>query len=179
VAVAAMALLPSVAGAKSEPITRTAGDYDLSVRYQREPPLMDVANALVIEVRDRRSGTLVPGLEGSLLVNGQAQVNQVVRPIVVYLRPAAGKPGAYEGVFVPPAVGEYRFQLLGSINGTAIDELFSSGEGGLPEVAVAKDSYTSPGAILALTILGAFLVGLVVIAMRQRSQRRQRQQPAA
>jgi len=177
--VAGLALLAPMAQAKSEPITRAVGNYDLSVSYQKEPPLLDVANALIIEVRDRRSGALVPGLEGSLLVNGQAQVNEAVRPVVVYFRPAAGKPGVYEGVFVPPAVGEYRFQLLGSINGTAIDELFTSGDGGLPEVAVAKDSYTSPGAIIALTTLGVFLVGLVVIAVKQRSQHRHRQQPAA
>lgn len=173
-----LSLWPALTHAEGEPIRRTVGDYDIAVSYQKEP-LMDVGNALLIEVRDNRTGAPVPGLGGTMQVLGEAHVNEVVRPVIVYMRPAVGKPGVYEGVFVPPAIGEYHFRLTGSINGTPVNEEFTSGGGGLPEVVIAGDSYTSPGAIIALTTLGAFLVGLVVIAVKQRSLHRQRRLPTA
>ncbi len=153
---------------------RTVGDYEISVSY-RDEPLLEVGNALMIEVRDLPSGRPVTGLEQMLQASGLVTVDEVIRPVPVYLRPYVGRPGVYEGVFVPPAIGDYRFTVTGYIGNTRVNQVFTSGEGGLPEATVAEDSFTSVGALIALALLVVFLVGLAVIGglqirMRRRSR---------
>ena len=46
-------------------------------------------------------------------------------------------PGWYQSVFIPTAAGKYTFHLGGTIDGTAIDESFTSSPGGFNEVQEA------------------------------------------
>lgn len=148
----------------AEPVRRTVGPYELAVSYAHEPPYLEEGNALVIEVRDARTGQPVLGLERTLRVQGSVTVLEVTRTYAVPLRPAVGRPGVYEGVFVPPALGRYTFRLSGTIEQTPLDEWFTSGEGGLPEVVPRTESdYRDPGVLLALAIFIAYLVGLAAI----------------
>ena len=172
---ASISLPGASAKEQGPPIRRVVGEYEVLVSYSREP-LLEVSNALLIEVREVSRGVPVAGLERSLSVAATAQREEVTRPLPVFLRSRAGEPGSYEGVFVPPVIGRYEFRMLGDIRGTPIDETFTSGPGGLPDIKVADNDFTSGGALIALVLLVAFLVGLAVIAAHQVSERRQRTQ---
>ena len=174
-ALASISLPGASAKEQGPPIRRVVGEYEVLVSYSREP-LLEVSNALLIEVREVSGGAPVANLESSISVLATAQREDVTRPLPVFLRPRAGEPGSYEGVFVPPVIGRYEFRVLGDIRGTPIDEKFISDPGGLPDIKVADSDFTSRGALIAIVLLVAFLVGLAVIAVYQVSKRRQRTQ---
>ncbi len=70
----------------------------------------------------------VEGLEGSIQVevtHVPTGVSRVFDLIAVF-----GEPGHYVATMVPTAAGVYEFRLFGDIEGTAIDEAFSSKGGG-------------------------------------------------
>jgi hypothetical protein len=48
-----------------------------------------------------------------------------------------GQPGWYQSYFFPTAEGPYKFHIFGEIEGTAIDESFTSSEEGFSEVEAA------------------------------------------
>ncbi|HXG36692.1 MAG TPA: hypothetical protein VNL15_06970 [Dehalococcoidia bacterium] len=167
-----------VARAESEPpLRRSVGNYELTVGYASSPPLLEVKNALHIEVRELANSRPVSGLERSLQVTGEVNVESVTRPLSIFLRPVSDQPGVYEGVFVPPSLGDYRFRVTGNILGTPVDEVFSDGPGGLPKAEVAEDDFTSQGALIAVASVVAFLIGLGIIAFLQIRMRR-RPQPS-
>lgn len=159
-----MLLVPSIVAA--EPVERVAGPYRLTLEYANEPPYLEATAVLVLRVSDVTTGAPVAGLERTIRFEGAVEVTEdVVRAFPVFVRPILGQPGAYEAVFIPPAIGEYRFRLLGEIEGLAVDEVFTSGAGGLPEVQVAENDYTSQGALIAYAILSAYLLGMAVLGV--------------
>lgn len=173
-AVAALLLALVPAAALADAVTRTVGDYQITVRYAHEPPYLEEGNALILEVTDLRTGRPVTGLERTLALEGSVIVDQTRRASPVPLRAAADQPGRYEGVFVPPALGEYRFRLTGTIEGVPVDETFRSGEGGLPEVVPREGlDFRAPGSLLASALLALYLVGVGAIVaggwLRRRS----------
>lgn len=132
-----LALLSSLAalpaGAEGT-VERQVGPYLLRLSLDH-PPRLDDANALLLEVVDTRDGRLVEGLQDSLRMEGWVYPTEGARRYVpVFLRPSRERPGTYEGVFVPPALGPYRFYILGSIEKTPVQEEFATGPGGLPDV---------------------------------------------
>jgi hypothetical protein len=164
-------LLPLSARAQG-PLERQVGPYLLRLSFAH-PPRLDDSNALLLEVVDSRSGRPVEGLQDSLRLEGWVFPTEGARRYVpVFLRPARGQPGLYEGVFVPPALGPYRFYLLGSIEGTAVQEEFATGPGGLPEVLPPEEELFTPGAVVAFVILGLYLAGLAALGLWQLRQRR-------
>jgi hypothetical protein len=165
-----VAVLPATAAADS--VRRTVGDYEITVGYASEPPYLEEGNALIIEVVEAATGDPVTGLEETLTVQGTVAVAQTSRSSQVPLRALPDRPGVYEGVFVPPAIGEYSFRIMGVIDGAPIDETFRSSEGGLPAV-VARDAidYTSPGSLLAIALLAAYVVGVGAILVHRRLHR--------
>ena len=48
-----------------------------------------------------------------------------------------GEAGAYESVFIPTVAGPYTFHLTGTIDGTPVDESFTSSPEGFNEVQEA------------------------------------------
>jgi hypothetical protein len=66
---------------------------------------------------------------------------------------------------VPPALGPYRFYLLGSIQGMAVNEEFATGPGGLPEVMPPEEEFFTPGAVVGLVILGLYLAGMAGLGL--------------
>lgn len=163
-AVFTIMLLPSIVAA--EPVERVAGPYRLTLEYANEPPYLEATAVLVLRVSDVTTGAPVAGLERTIRFEGAVEVTEdVVRAFPVFVRPILDQPGAYEAVFIPPAIGEYRFRLLGEIEGLAVDEVFTSGAGGLPEVQVAENDYTSQGALIAYAILSAYLLGMAVLGV--------------
>ncbi|HXG41788.1 MAG TPA: hypothetical protein VNL95_03590 [Dehalococcoidia bacterium] len=153
-------------------IERQVGPYLLRLAFDH-PPRLDDANALLLEVVDTRSGRPVEGLQDSLRMEGWVYPTEGARRYVpVFLRPSRERPGTYEGVFVPPALGPYRFYLLGSIEGTPVQEEFATGPGGLPDVLPPEDELLTPGAVVGLVILGLYLVGMAALALWYLRQRR-------
>lgn len=147
-------------------LIRRAGPYEITVSYLHSPPLVEVDNALVVEVRDASTGEPVAGLERTLHLEASvAPPRASARPIFVTFRPAKDRPGVYEGVFVPPSVGEYTFRLTGDIAGVPVNETFRSGPGGLPDAEPAGTDYASPGAYLAWGLLGVYLAGLAALGL--------------
>lgn len=157
--------LPDAAIADS--IRRTIGNYELTASYASEPLYLEESNAIVLEVHDIDTGQPVVGLERTMKIQLTIVVEQAARSFEVNLRAAKDRPGVYEGVFVPPVVGQYTFRVFGAIGETPIDEQFTAGQGGLGEVVVREGlDYSSPGALIALSILGLYLVGMAFLATR-------------
>lgn len=146
-----------------EGVERQVGPYLLRLSFER-PPRLDDTNALLLEVVDIASGGRVEGLQDSLRMEGWVFPTEGTRRYVpVFLRPSRERPGVYEGVFVPPALGPYRFYLLGNIGGLSVNEEFATGPGGLPEVLPPEEDMLTPGAIVGIVILGLYLAGLAAL----------------
>ena len=169
-AVSLAAALP--APAEAQPIHRTVGNYTLTVYYARDPPYLEDTNSLIVEVLDVRTGTPVAGLERTLRIQVSVTiVVGVIKGLDINLRPYRDRLGVYEGVFVTPAIGRYMFRVFGTIEGTPVDETFTTGDGGLAEVEVAPRDYTSQGAILVLGVLGVYLLSIAFLAGWQLAKR--------
>ncbi len=169
-----MAMLTAGPVAKAEgAIHRTVGDYEIAVRYKWEPVHTEEANAIVIEIKNRITGAPVIGAEATLGIRGTLSVASNPRPFRIDLFAAPNQPGVYEAVIVPPAAGEYTYEIVGAIDSTPVDEFFTTGDGLLPPVVSRGGlDYGESGSRLALGILGAYLVGLAVLLLRMRSRRR-------
>jgi hypothetical protein len=100
---------------------REVGDYSLEVGFLNEPVFSGEESGLDLIVT--RGGEPVEGLEATL----QAEVTYADQTRDLELSPAFGEPGAYRAVFFPTAAGQYSFRIFGDIEGTAIDETFTSG----------------------------------------------------
>ncbi len=160
---------PIVSTARAQepaPLVRRVGPYEVAASYRSSPPLVEVDNALMLKVRDTRTGEPVTGLERTLRLEASvAPPRASARAVFVTFRAAKDRPGVYEGVFVPPSVGDYAFRLTGDIAGVPVDETFRSGPGGLPDAEPAETDYSSPGAYLAWGLLGLYLAGVGALAV--------------
>jgi hypothetical protein len=58
---------------------------------------------------------------------------------VLRLRAVYGEPGAYTADLIPTLPGDYSFHLTGTINGTEVDEVFSSADGEFSTVEPIED----------------------------------------
>jgi hypothetical protein len=114
-----------VAGAHEQ---RDVGDYTFSVGFLEEPVFTGQKSGL--DMRVARGDEPVEGLEETL----QAEVAFGGQSRELELSPVFGEPGAYRSVFFPTAAGPYSFHITGDIDGTAVDETFSSGPDTFGEV---------------------------------------------
>jgi hypothetical protein len=108
---------------------RDVGDYTFSVGFLEEPVFTGQKSGL--DLRVARGGEPVEGLEETL----QAEVTFSGQSRDLEISPVFGQPGAYRSVFFPTAAGPYSFHITGDIDGTPIDETFSSGPDTFGEVA--------------------------------------------
>lgn len=139
------ALLPLAAGAH-ENYGVPGGQYAMEIGFIDEPAYVDQKNGLYLNVTrpeapgatpvaaaeagDGHGGTGVAGLAGSL----QAEVRFGEETMALPLTPAFDEPGVYESVFFPTAVGDYTFRIFGDIEGTAVDQAFTSSPEGFDSV---------------------------------------------
>jgi hypothetical protein len=146
------------------PIVRMSGPYEISASYAVDPPYMEEGNALLLNVRDTRTGEPVTGLENALKVQGTVTLLETSKSYPVPLRRSLEQPGLYEAVFVPPSPGTYIFDVTGVIEGTQVHQQFTSGGGGLPEaIHRTTGKYDETGVYVALVIALAYVVGLVIL----------------
>lgn len=149
------ALLPFVASAH-ERREVADGQYRMVVGFLDEPAFVGLKNGLDLRVEKlgpaeaspaaenpaseqgtpvagspaEEQGTPVEGLADTL----KAEVIYGDQTMELELTPAYGEPGVYESVFFPMATGTYTFHIYGEIEGTPIDESFTSSPEGFSEV---------------------------------------------
>ncbi len=141
----------------AQAVEREVGPYVVRAYFQGQPH-MDQESILLLEVNDARTGAPVPGLEAELRVEGRVTpLEGVERGVPVYLRPARGRPGTYEAVFVPPALGVYVFRVVGRIGQEEVDVELATGPGGLPHILPPQRRFLSPGGLVGLSILALYL----------------------
>ena len=98
------------------------GQYSMEVGFRDEPAYLSQPNALYLNVTQFGSeGGPVEGLTSTL--QAEAQKDEATLPLT--LVPQA-ESDVYVAPFIPSALGDYTFRLFGEIEGTSIDESFSS-----------------------------------------------------
>ena len=107
---------------------RAVGDYGFVVGFIDEPVYTGQKSG--IELMVAQGETPIEGLEETL----QASVTFGDETRELPLEPRFGEPGWYESVFFPTAAGPYTFRIFGDVEGTAVDESFTSSPDGFNEV---------------------------------------------
>jgi hypothetical protein len=159
---------------------REVGDYTIEVGFLNEPVYSGDKSGL--DLRVARGEEPVEGLDETL--TAQVTFGDTTRDLEISA--AFGDPGAYRSVFFPTAAGPYTFRITGEIEGTAVDESFTSGPDTFGDVRdvtagqfpvafpatgdVARDAQAGAGAAttatIALVLGGAGLVaGLVALGL--------------
>lgn len=183
-AIAALLLVTAPAAAHGG---REVNGYAFTVGFIDEPVFTGQASGLELHVE--RDEVPVEGLEETL----RAQVTYGDQTRDLELSPRAGEPGRYRSVFFPTAAGRYTFRIYGTVEGTAVDETFTSGIDGFGDVAelatgqfpvqlpapgdVARDAAAGAAAVgtatIGLVLGGAgLLVGLVALGIALAGRRR-------
>jgi hypothetical protein len=123
---------------------RTVGSYQLIVGFLNEPAVAEEPNALSLTVQTGQGNDAKPveGLANSL----KAEVKFGGQTMPLALTARFGQPGAYAASFIPTAEGAYTFHITGSIEGTNVDESFTSGPNTFAEVA-SRSTMTFPAKV--------------------------------
>lgn len=108
--------------------SREVGEYTFVVGFLDEPVYAGQKSGL--ELRISAGESAVEGAETTL----DAEVTFGDQTRALELSPSFGEPGAYQSVFFPTAAGPYTFRVFGDLEGTAIDESFTSGPDTFSEV---------------------------------------------
>src|SRR5437870_641387 len=122
--VLALGLSPGRASAHE---TRAVGKYEFVVGFLVEPPYEGQKNGLDLRVRSPgTTATPVTGLEKTLQVEiTYVSTNKsVTKPI----RAIFGDAGHYTTDLIPTQPGQYRFRIFGTVEGTDVNESFTSGD---------------------------------------------------
>lgn len=136
VSIATAGLMASI-GLASAHEGRHVGEYEIVVGFLHEPAIVEEPNGLELRVMKGEGDAAQPveGLADTL----QAEVIYGDQTMPLELRPAFGEPGAYQAEFIPTAEGAYTFHIFGTIEGTPIDERFTSGPETFSEVQSRAD----------------------------------------
>ncbi len=126
--IAAIGLAALAVGTAAAHEERTVAGYDMEVGFINEPVFVGDKSGLEFFVH--KGDTPVEGLETT--VKAQVIYQGQSRDLPISAR--EDDPGAYESQFIPTAAGPYTFHLTGTIEGTAIDETFTSSPTGFDEV---------------------------------------------
>ncbi|MGH2616797.1 MAG: hypothetical protein ACRDJC_16300 [Thermomicrobiales bacterium] len=99
------------------------GQYVMEVGFRDEPAYLGQPNALYLNVEEYATGGTEPvdGLADTLT----AEVTKDGQTKELALVPTGE--GAYQGIFVPTATGDYTFRVSGTIGKATIDESVTSG----------------------------------------------------
>jgi hypothetical protein len=113
---------------------RAVGEkYMMVVGFLNEPAFVGLENGLDLRIFTGPDGADlaelptaervgIEGLEETL----EAEVIVGERTMALEIEPRFRDPGAYNGHFFPTATGDYTFHISGTVEGTAIDETFTS-----------------------------------------------------
>jgi hypothetical protein len=128
-AVAAAALFAILAtGVASAHEVRDVAGYRIVVGFIDEPVYVGQKSGLEFFVS--QNDQPIEGLEETL----KAEVTKDGQTRELPVSARFGEAGAYQSVFFPTAAGAYTFHIFGTIDGSAIDEEFTSSPDGFNEV---------------------------------------------
>jgi hypothetical protein len=120
---AAVLLASPLAVAAHESRTIADGKYEIVVGFMNEPVFAGDKSGLEFWVTETPA-TPIEGLAETL----QAEVIYEDQTMALPLTAKWDEPGGYYSVFFPTAAeGDYTFRIYGTIDGTEIDETFTSG----------------------------------------------------
>jgi hypothetical protein len=127
---------PALAHAETE-----VGPYTLAIGLGSEPAYVGDPNSVEVIIHDTETGKGVDSAADSL----DATIGFGSQTMPVSLEPnfdedSGGSPGDYRGAFVPTQPGKYTIHVSGTIEGTKIDETFTSS-------STTFDSVTDPSTI--------------------------------
>ena len=143
---------------------REVADYRFVVGFIDEPVFAGQKSGLEFSVT--RNEQPVEGLESTLT----AEVIYGEQTMALPLSPRFGEAGWYQSHFFPTAAGPYTFHITGTIEGTAIDERFTSSEEGFDEVKEATSGqfpvqYPATADLVASAQRGSDAAGQLPIAL--------------
>ena len=144
--------------------TREVAGYQFVVGFIQEPVFTGQKSGLEFEVT--KGEQPVADLENTL----QAEVTFQDQKRALPLSPRFGQEGWYQSFFFPTAAGPYTFRIYGTIEGTQIDESFTSSPEGFNEVQEATAGqfpvgYPAQSEIVAMARSGRDASGMVPIAL--------------
>ncbi len=121
-----------VAGTASAHEKRAVGPFTVFVGFASEPAIVEQPNAVQVLIRngDSENADPVTGAADTL----KADVKFGNQTTTLSLEESDENPGDYLGNFIPTAQGPYTFRIYGTINGTNVDESFTSGPETFSEV---------------------------------------------
>lgn len=135
-------LLPFSASAHEHRTVAT--DYEFVVGFLSEPAVQGELNGVSLAVT--KGDKPVTGLDATLKV--EVSIGDQKKEFA--LSPVWKQDGSYEAVFIPTQPGDYTFHFTGTIDGTTIDETFTSSPDGFDSVAPRSD-YEFPAVNAAAT----------------------------
>lgn len=123
------------AGLASAHERRQVGDLWMVVGWKVEPALNNEPNSLDLRVYRLKPGTdpaaqtaadrlPILGLEKTL----KAELSFGDKKTELVVKSRFNDPGAYDGIVVPNTVGDYTFRIYGTIEGTNVDQKFTSAD---------------------------------------------------
>ena len=168
-------LLPLVASAH-EHRNVANNKYVMIVGFLDEPAFAGLKNGLDLRVQTappsaNQTGQPVTGLDKTL----KAEAIFGDQKLALTLTPRFQVPGAYDGVFFPMKPGDYTFHITGTIDGSPVDETFTSSPNTFSSVEdptpleLPKEKSSSVGGMVLGTIdfgggTGGIAGGLAVLA---------------
>jgi hypothetical protein len=111
--------------------SRQVGKYTVEVGLIDEPVYVGQRSGLDLQVS--LADAPVTGLERTL----KAEVDYGSSSLALTLEPALEGGTGYTATFIPTAAGKYTFRLTGTIEGTTVNESFTSNPTGFDEVQEA------------------------------------------
>lgn len=127
VALLSALLLPVAVSAHEH---RDVGQYKFVVGFINEPAFEGEQNGIWVSITDKTTQTPMENLAETL----KAQVIYGEQQLDLALEPAWNEKGVYTADFYPTSAGDYTFRFFGDVNGTAIDETFTSSPEGFSSV---------------------------------------------
>lgn len=114
---------------------REVGKYLFVVGFLNEPAFEGEQNGVSVRITNSETGQPVENLAETF----KAQVVFGDQQRDLKLQPVFRDPGHYKSDFYPTATGAYTFRFSGEIEGTAVDESFTSSPDGFHEVSATTD----------------------------------------
>jgi hypothetical protein len=132
-----LAALLSASAAVSAHEGREVGEYELNVGFLNEPAYEGGPNAALIRIAHHEDDEPVSGIEDNIKVEVTHMPTGMKKTFA--LTESRGAPGQYVANFIPTSPGTYVFRFTGDINGTKVDESFTSGAGTFDDVRPARE----------------------------------------
>jgi hypothetical protein len=105
--------------------TRQVGEYEFVVGWWTEPAFANQPNGPEVTI-SKKGKPVVEGVELTAdLTFGEETVTYPLEP--AFIVGIFGDPGNYNADLVPTRPGTYEFRVYGTVEGTEVDEVFTSG----------------------------------------------------